>query len=164
MKYLLILLLTLLASCDNTPPPITTGLEGKAMPDFALLAADSTHYLNTKDIKTGHPTVLLYFGPYCPFSKAQVENITKDIDEFKNIQFLLISNYPLKSINQFAAKYQLNKYPNITVFQDHEHFFASYYQSRAVPYIAVYNQNKVLNQVFLGITATNILREVALRM
>lgn len=142
-------LLIILSGCFAKAPE-KTGLEGKPMPSFNLLLADSTTYLNTNSISSGKPIVLFYFGPDCPYSRAQMEEIIEDINILKDIRFYVFTTAAFSEMKEFYKHYQLDKYPNITVGIDYANFFGDYFEAIGVPYIAIYGKNKKLNKAFMG--------------
>src|SRR5579864_2636847 len=102
MKYLSLFVLVLaLAGCFGATSE-KTGLEGKSLPSFHLLLQDSTTWFSSSRIPAGKPFVILYFSPYCPYCRGEVETITKRMDQLKNIPFYLVTNFPLSAIKQFC--------------------------------------------------------------
>jgi thiol-disulfide isomerase/thioredoxin len=149
MKLILVFAIFLILSC-NSSQPTKTGLEGKTLPTFNLLLADSTTWFNTKNIPEGKPTVLISYSPRCPYCRAQMEEIVEDIDKLKEIQFYLITTYPFQEMKHFYAQYKLNKYNNIISGRDTANFLANYFEATAVPYLAIYGKEKKLKEVFVG--------------
>lgn len=149
-KHSVILLLTIILAGCYARPAEKTGKEGTPMPAFDLLLPDSTTHFNTKSIPTGKPTVLFYFGSQCPYSHAQMEEIVEDMEILKGIQFLVFTTDSFQGMRTFSKKFQLNKYPNITVGFDYKHSFADYFEVPGVPYSAIYGGNKKLNRAYLG--------------
>jgi thiol-disulfide isomerase/thioredoxin len=141
-------LLLLLFSCYSKSPE-TTGLEGKPMPDFNLLLIDSSR-LNTRQLKNGKPIVLYYFGPHCPYSKTQMEEIITDMSILKNIQFLVFTSWPFDEMKKFYNHFQLTKYSNIITGVDEMGFFRNYYEVPGVPYMAIFGKDKKLKRAFVG--------------
>ena len=154
MKKAIILFLSasvcLLSCHPNDRPAIKTGFEGKPLPSFSLLLSDSTTSLNTLDIPKGQPIVLLYFSPQCPFCRAEIADIIRNITTMKDVRFYLFTNWPFRTFKGFYKHYQLDKYPNIVAGQDSANYFARYFQAAVVPYTAVYSKNKLLEQAFMG--------------
>jgi len=150
MKTLIsILAISLLVSCYSSEPD-KTGHEGEILPSFKLLKMDSASYLDTKEILVGKPFVVFYFGPHCPYSKAQMTEILEDMEKFKKIQFYIISPWPFPEIKSFYKQYQLYNYSNITVGYDFKRVFTDYLEIQGVPYLAVYDKNKKLKEAFAG--------------
>jgi len=156
----LLLLLVSLASCFGKEPE-NTELKGKQLPAFKLLLTDSTTYINTANIPGGEPIVLFYFGPHCPYSRAQMEEIIDDISSLKNIRFYIFTTWPFLEMKDFYTHYQLNKYPNITVGVDYTNFFGDYFKAQGVPYMAIYGKNKRLNDAFVGKIYSNQIKKIA---
>jgi hypothetical protein len=130
--------------------PEKTGFEGKSLPSFKLLLTDSTTYIDTKDIPKGKQVVLLYYGPYCSYSRSQIEEIISDINAFKNIQFYVFSSGPFADMKKFYTHYALYKYTNIVAGLDYADFFPEYFEITGVPFIAIYGKDGKLNKAFQG--------------
>ena len=94
--------------------------------------------------------VFFYFGPYCPYSRAQMEEIIEDMDKLKNIRLYLLTNAPYNQMMDFYNYYNLKKYSNITVARDYTGFFLKYFEVEGVPYLAVYGKDKRLKTAFKG--------------
>jgi cytochrome oxidase Cu insertion factor (SCO1/SenC/PrrC family) len=130
--------------------PEKTGLEGKPLPAFDILLSDSITHFNTSNIPNGKPIVFFYFGPYCPYSRAQMEDIIKEMDLLKDVRLYLLTYAPHHQMKDFYSHYSLNKYPNIIVGKDASGFFQRYFEITGVPYVAIYGKDKRLNDVFKG--------------
>lgn len=155
MKYTLsITLLWLLISACFSKQPEKTGLEGKQLPSFDLILIDSTT-MNTNNIKTNKPFIFLYFSPSCPFSKAQIAEITDNIDDLKSLQFYLITPYPFHQMKETFDEFDLKHYPNITIGCDSADFFGEHFKVKGFPFIAFYNKNKKLDKVLVGKTSSS---------
>lgn len=143
------IIILLLTSCYSREPE-KTGLEGKEMPSFDLLLADSVTHLNTRTIGAGKPIVLFFFGPNCPYSHAQMEEIIEDMDKLKDIQFYILTISPFSQMKQFLDHYQLQKYPNIITGLDYTRSFDEYFEVPGVPYMVIYGKNKKMKGAFVG--------------
>ena len=148
MKYFIFLIIITYGCYSKKPEK--TGLEGTTLPSFNLQLADSMTYINTKDIKTDKPIVLFYYGPNCPYSQAQMEEIIDNMSILKNIQFIVFTRWPFKYMKSFNTHYELNKFSNIITGTDYKNFFADYFKVQGVPYIAIYGQDKKLIKTFIG--------------
>lgn len=161
MRQIALLILGLyLAGCYSKQPE-KTGLEGKPLPSFKLLLTDSTTYFDTKDISKGKPVALFLFGPHCPYSKAQMEEIIEDMDKLKDIHFYIFTTWPFSQMKEFYSHYQLNKYPNITMGQDYKNFFVGYFEAKGVPYMAIYGKDLKLRKAFVGKIFGSQIKEIA---
>lgn len=130
--------------------PLKTGLEGRALPTFKLLLPDSTTFFNPADVPEGSPVVLFYFSPRCPYCHAQMEDIINNISSLQNIQFYLLTSFPFEQWGDFSQQYGLNRYPNLVVGYDYNHFFEKYFKTTVVPYLAIYGANRRLKEVYEG--------------
>ncbi len=143
--------------------PENTKFRGTELPSFNILLTDSVSYINTKNIVTGKPVVILYFGPHCPYSRAQVEDMIHNMDLLKNINIYLITTWPYLELKKFYEHYQLSQFKNVTVGLDYENFFHEHYNAPGVPYMAIYTKDKKLSDVFVGEVEANKILEVAER-
>jgi thiol-disulfide isomerase/thioredoxin len=141
--------------------PEKTGMEGKPLPSFKLFLADSTTYFDTKDIPTGKPVVLFFFGPHCPYSKLQAEEIVNNMQSLKDVQFYFFTTWSFRELKQFYAKYELKKYPNIVAGVDYTNFFADQFSAQGVPYMAIYGKDKRLREAFIGKIKSSQIKSVA---
>lgn len=157
---ILVLPLLILAACGPRNR-VQTGLEGKPMPDFSLLLTDSATHFSTRSIPVGKPVVLFAFSPICPYSRDQMRQIISNINNLKDIRFYVLSNGDFQSMKLFSNYYHLERYPNITVGLDTGNYFSKYYDAAMVPYLAVFNRNKVLTQALLGETDIRIIEGIA---
>jgi len=159
-KTVLYLLLLGVTACTRSPK-ITTGLEGKAMPSFDLLLPDSLTHINTRNIPTGKPVVLFYFGPSCPYSREEMENIIAGIRELVNIRFYVFTNASFPAMRAFYKHYELHQYGNIVTGIDSANFFGEYYKVPGYPYLAIFDGQKKLKQALLGKSDIGLLKKIA---
>ena len=151
----------LIVSCGQNKQ-ITTGLEGKPIPSINLLMIDSTTKINTANLKDNEPVVFFFFSPQCPYCKLQTEDIISNIKSLNNIHFYLVSSFPFRTLKQYYRQYELERYSNITVGRDYDYHFVDYYSVKSIPYIAVFNKDKILKKVFVGKTDINVIKSTAL--
>ena len=163
MKHFTILSLAFcLSSCFSTPE-IKTGLEGKPLPSFTLTFVDSLTHFNTANISTGKPIVLFCFAPYCPYCRAEMDDILSNIKYLNNIKFYIFTGSPLSDLKVFYNHFQLQKYSNITAGIDSSNYFAQYYKVTGVPYLAIYNPEKRLKQVLEGKVDIKLIKDIAFK-
>jgi len=160
MKQLILFLcMIILAGCFGKTPQ-KTGNEGKPMPDFTLLLTDSTS-LSTHDIPPGKPVVLFYFSPYCPYCEALTLELLEEMDDLRDIRFYFVTSYGWEHLETFKKEHQLAKFPNVTIGIDTALFIRNYFKTKGVPYTAIFNKNKILNNCFLGEISAAQLKNVA---
>ena len=155
-----IILWLFIASCYSKKPE-NNGLQGKPLPSFTLLLADSATHFNTSNVVAGKPSVFFYFRPHCPYSRAQMEGIIDNIRKLKNIQFYIFTTAAFPEMKKFYNDFKLDKYQNIKAGIDTSGFFEDYFKVRAVPYIAIYGKGKKLNESFLGLVSGKLILKVA---
>ncbi|PZR13818.1 MAG: hypothetical protein DI539_19225, partial [Flavobacterium psychrophilum] len=140
--------------------PANTINVGKKLPSFSILDNDSAVF-STQQIAEGQPLVFFYFSPYCPYCRAQMEDITGNIESLKDIKFYMITSFPYQDMVKFYRHYNVEKYPNIKVGVDIQNYFSSYFEARGVPAIAIFNKEKKLNAFFMGQMDVRQIKEVA---
>lgn len=161
MRYVIFCLLSIfLISCSDNKG-VETGLEGKTLPEFNILLPDSLTYFNTASIPEGKPVVLFLFTPQCPYCRSQVSEIIEDMDKLKDIQFYLVTNFPVPEMRHFYNEYKLAQYPNITIGKDTADFAADYFEAPYVPYTAVFGKDKKLKRAFVGKIYSRQMKEAA---
>lgn len=162
MKALVILIFvsSIISCSDNLKAK--SRFTGKAMPSFDLMMLDSVTRINTNSFPIGKPIVILYISPSCPFCKAQTKEIISELETFSDIKVCIVSGFPLSDLKQFYYECKLKGHPQIVFGYDVNSSFANYYQVASVPYIAIYDKNKVLKQILNKKTSNNLIREIAL--
>ncbi|WP_188937787.1 TlpA family protein disulfide reductase [Puia dinghuensis] len=161
-KVIIPLLLTVLSGCHD-PNKTITGLEGKPMPHFSIQLSDGITKLNTDSIPMGEPIVLFYFGPYCPYSRSQMQEMIDNMSSLQNIRFYLFTRASFQDMQVFYNYFHLQKYPNILVGVESSNVFNNYYNVPGAPYTAIYNTKKCLKQSLFGQSDVNVIRDIALK-
>ena len=156
---LLILCLSLFICCHRNDFP-RTGMEGKPMPSLNVLNSDSTAYLNTTNIPKGKPVVLLLFDPYCPYCRAETEDILKNMKSMQDVRFYLFTSSPYNDMKAFYKNFALNKYKNVTVGVDTGFALIKYFKIGGVPFTAIYTDEKILKQTFSGKIEAKVIKDV----
>ena len=129
------------------------------LPAFNIRLMDSVTIFNTYNIPDGKPVAIMLFSPECKHCKRTIKALTKGMDSIKNIQFYLVTGFhDMAAIKAFYEEHHLADYPNIKVVgRDYEFFFLSFYQTKIVPDIALYDAHKKLVTLIEGeTTATEI--------
>lgn len=135
---------------SNYVVPVYSGREGELLPDVDILMIDNVTHMNIRDIPAGRPIVLFYFGPYCPYCQAEIEDITNHIESLRNVQVYLLTAYSYAEMKSFYDRNNLSKYDNIRIGMDYKYEFGRYFNTTAVPCTAIYNAKRRLNSVYLG--------------
>ncbi len=125
-------------------------MEGRLLPAFDLLLPDSTTRLNTADIPTGQPVIVIGFSPWCTHCQAETRDIIKHMDQFKNTRIYYVTAYPFDQMKIFYRAFKLARYPNIVMGRDLKNYFLPYFKATGVPYTAVFDSKKRLKVIMSG--------------
>jgi hypothetical protein len=141
----------------RTPVKIKTGLEGRPIPDFTILLADSTTHLNTRDIPTGKPFIMTGFSPYCRHCQQEMGDIIRHIRQFGDTTIYFVTPYSFSDLKKFYVAFQLVRYPTIVTGVDAKNVFLGYFGAPYIPYTAIYDKKKRLKEVIPGQTTAALL-------
>ena len=119
-------------------------------PPFTLLMSDSSSVMVNEKLPKKQPVLLILFNPDCEHCQHETEEITKRIEEFSKIQIVMATPVTVPIMNAFIDKYQLSKYKNIMVGQDHKMMMPTFFMIRNMPFLAFYNAKKELIETFSG--------------
>lgn len=146
-----IVLFACIVSCKD---PGKGGIDPRVLtvPTFNMQLLDSASIINTRDIKTGQPTVVMYFSPDCQYSQAQTQRIIANHTALQHVRFYMCSSGSLNKLNAFSKYYQLNKYNNITVGRDYNLFFQEQLKVPSFPWLFIYASDKKLKRIITGST------------
>lgn len=92
-----------LCSAFSAPLTIKTGMEGRLLPSFDLLLTDSVTHLNTADIPSGKPIIVIGFSPTCGHCGAETEEIVKHISQLKDTRIYFLSSASITQMRGFTA-------------------------------------------------------------
>lgn len=120
------------------------------VPPFKLLQADSLSIFTKADLKKNKPVLVMLFSPECDHCLHETEEMIRHIDEFKKIQIVMTTTWPLHRMNDFISKFGLQRFGNITVGQDSGNMLPTYYNIRNLPFLAFYDKKGKLIDVFEG--------------
>jgi thiol-disulfide isomerase/thioredoxin len=148
------------ATAEDTLKPYQryTGL-----PAFNILEMDSTTVFNTYNIPKGSVTALMLFSPDCKHCKRTIDALCKSMDSVSDVHFYLVTAYhSMTDIKKFYEEHHLSRYKNVEVVgMDYEFFYFTYYKTKFVPDVALYDKNKKLITLIEGETdATAIYNKV----
>lgn len=156
----LVICLSLFVCCQQQPSLPKTGLEGKVMPYYSVLNSDSASYFNMGTIPAGKPIVVLLFDPYCPYCRAETEDILKDMKSMQDVNFYFLTSSPFNDMQNYYKNFSLNKYKNVTVGIDTGFQFIKYFKIAGVPFTAIYTDKKTLKQTFSGKIEAKTIRDI----
>jgi hypothetical protein len=127
------------------------------LPAFNIRLMDSVTIFNTYNIPEGKPIALMLFSPDCSHCKRTIKALIKGMDSIENIQFYLVTSFhDYAGIREFYEKHHLSRYDNIKVVgRDYEFFYFSFYKTKFVPDIALYDAHKKLVKLIEGETTAS---------
>lgn len=134
----------------HAPAKVKTGLEGRLLPSFHLLLPDSLTWLDTKDIPTGKPFIMVGFSPYCIHCQAEMRDIVKNIALFGDTTIYFVTDFPYADMKKFYDVFHLKKHPTIVTARDSSDAFMHFLKARSIPYIAIFDAKKRLKEVIPG--------------
>lgn len=134
------------AKTENTPDFI----KNPTIPNFTLYKAPDSTVFTNEDLKNRKPTLVMIFSPECGHCQNVTRELTKRIDEFKNVEILMITWLPYSEMMAFYHDYKIAEYPQITMGWDKKDFFLPYYHVGMYPDIVVYNKHGKYVKSFSG--------------
>jgi hypothetical protein len=134
----------------SAPATEKTGMEGRLMPPFTLLLTDSTTRLNSTDIPSGNPIIVIGFSPTCTHCGKETDDIVKNIAQFKDTRIYFVTPYPFNEMKGFYRYFKLDRYPNVTMGRDSSDYFMTYFKASTIPFTAIFDSKKRLKQAFVN--------------
>lgn len=134
----LILLLTLnLTSCSQIGD----------MPQFKITQANGKIF-KASELKTGRPTLLIYFSPECDHCQVFMKEFFKKGDAFTKSNILMITFLPIDRVVSFVKEYPIEKYPNIITGTEGMGFLVrDHLGIQNMPFAALFDKNnKLINK------------------
>jgi thiol-disulfide isomerase/thioredoxin len=151
--------LGVIAQKDSVPQPAY--LRFPTVPPLKILRVDSVTYFTKDNLKKNKPSMIMIFNPGCEHCKHEMEEIIKNIDDFKDIQIIMSTPQSFAEMKDFYKEYKLNNYPNIVVGRDEHFVLPSFYFIHSLPFLAFYDKNQKLISVHEGsMTVPKILEEI----
>jgi len=148
----------------SAPATIKTGFEGRLLPAFDILLTDSTTHLNTADIPTGEPVIVVAFSPWCTHCQAETRDIIRHMQQFKDTRIYYVTPFPFNEMKVFYKAFKLDQYQNVVMGRDPKDYFLSYFKATGVPYTAVFDSQKRLKVIMTGQANAMKIAEVRRRM
>jgi len=90
-----------------------------------------------------------------------MNDIVSNIDSLNGIQIFAVTISPIAELKDFCRNFNLDRYPNIKTGIDRIGYFPQHHKIDVVPYIAVYNANKILTGTHKGYISSSQIRNMA---
>lgn len=146
LVFIVVKLNSLHAQNYDTIPPYEK--DSAHLPTFTALQTDSV-YTNDKKIPANKPVVIVYFSPTCGHCQLTAQRFGEKMKEMKNIYFVWVTyNHTLQEIKDFAQRFNLQQFNNITIGQLNTYDLPSFYRIKFTPFMAVYNKDHHLLKTF----------------
>lgn len=130
----------------------------KTIPSFSYLTISGKLFSN-KNLKKNTPVVFLYFNSECEHCQSEAEQIRDNIKKLTETQLIFISFEEPKKIQDFAAKYKLTHYDNITFLCNSKVDFATTFDINSLPSVIIYDKNnKLIKKIKGTVKIENILK------
>jgi hypothetical protein len=126
------------STIDNRP----SYAKNPSLPAFKLILTDSTLFTE-KFIPKAEYTCIVYFSPDCGHCQYEADQMIRNMDSLKQVQFIWVSYRDFNDIKAFGRKYQFDLYPNIIIGRDPEYTIPAFFQVKFTPFVALYDKNKL---------------------
>jgi cytochrome oxidase Cu insertion factor (SCO1/SenC/PrrC family) len=131
--------------------PIFSQINYKSLPDFPsfnLISSEGKTFRSTEVQKKNKPTVVVYFSPTCHHCQTQTSDITSNIKQFKEVQFLFVTPYPESETKFFLSEFAIERFSNIRFGYDPNYVMARFFEIQSWPGIFIYNIEGKLAKAF----------------
>jgi len=122
----------------------------RQLPDFRIISLDSTRCINTECITNGQPMVFFYFDPDCTHCQKVTKELLQHRNQLSNTKLYWVTNGDEELLKRFCQFYHLDTIQNIMIGKDYEYSFYRAFQPPAVPFLAIYNNQKSLVKIYKG--------------
>ena len=138
---------------------------GSVLPSFRIRLLDGETIVDTKTIDNKKPTIFILFSPDCKHCSDIVKSLTAQLPTFDSVNLCLLSTpMPMEDIRSFATLNKLLLYDQITVGQDVDFFFGSFFKANTVPFVAVYDKQKKLFTIIKNLKEIDELKSIILQV
>ncbi len=137
MKKLFFLLL-----CLATHMPTQAQLANRvtSIPPFRILLTSGS-YFGYKDLQINKPLLLIYFSPDCDHCKDFIQTLRGKMGNLTGMQIIMVSYFPLKSLQQFNKDFKLGEFSNIKIGTEGNSFLIpGYFKIGKFPFTVLYNK------------------------
>jgi thiol-disulfide isomerase/thioredoxin len=124
------------AQTDSTAPY----WKNKNLPAFRLVVIKDSTFFTDSNLVKNKTTVFMLFNPECEHCQDQFKMLVTIPELKKNAQIILASTEQWEKMAAFYLKYEVAKYPFITLCKDYKFTFGSFFRPHTIPVIAVYDK------------------------
>ncbi len=148
-NIVLVLFMLLFAGCNRTKSEQS---EEATMPGFTFYTITDSTAFTENDILPGKKSIIILFDTGCSHCQSEIDSLGKHYNDFKKINFYLVSFDAKSEILKFMTKYgsRLNGKKNVIILQDTAHEFIPKFKPTKLPAMYVYSEDKKLIKSFAG--------------
>lgn len=116
------------------------------LPSIELRKIDGSSIVTDSFKKSKNLLVLNYFNPDCEHCQSMVQEMSREQQLIKNVNWLMITSATVEKTKRFADSMQLSKLQNVTVLNDTAAVFTSAFGTVTVPSFYVYKNGELLRR------------------
>jgi thioredoxin-related protein len=120
------------------------------VPPFTVTKVPDSSKFTKADLQKKKAVMIMIFSPDCDHCQHEVKEILEKIELFKDAQILLVSHLDYHYIKTFYEEYNVASYPGITIGWDPSYFLGTFYNTRFLPAIFLYNKKGKFLKAFDG--------------
>lgn len=135
------------SQADSTKPVY---LRFPSLPQFTIYKASDSTKFTRDDLQKRKPTVFIIFSPDCEHCHKETEELTANIDKFRDAQIVMVQFLPHAQMVKFYQDHKIADYPNITMGRDAQYFLPLFFKVTSLPAIFVYDKKGNFKQAFSG--------------
>lgn len=135
------------SQADSTKPVY---LRFPSLPQFTIYKASDSTKFTREDLQKRKPTVFIIFSPDCEHCHKETEELTTNIDKFKDAQIVMVQFLPHAQMVKFYHDHKIADYPNIIMGRDAQYFLPLFFKVTSLPAIYVYDKKGNFKQAFSG--------------
>lgn len=120
------------------------------VPPFTITRVPDSTQFSKADLHKNQNTIVMVFSPDCEHCQHATEDMLSHFNLFKKVQIVMATPLEYRFIVPFYYKYQISKYPNITIGRDPTYFLGQFYSVHNYPAIFLYNKKGKFVKSFEG--------------
>ncbi len=122
----------------------------KEIPQFSFNNIQTKSEFTNKDLQKNRTTVFLYFNTECEHCRYELQQVSDNLQKFKNAQIIMISIEEPVQIKAFTKKYNLLNQSNLYILFDKDIKFEEIFGNCPFPTTFIYNKKGALVKQFKG--------------
>jgi thiol-disulfide isomerase/thioredoxin len=112
----------------------------QTIPPFRMQLT-SGQIFTSKNLSKEKPAIIIYFAPDCEHCQALIHGLLQRVNNFKNVQIILVSFEPLSMVINFERDYHLSPYSNIKCGTEIPAFyFKNLFNLNKTPFTVLYDK------------------------